>query len=291
MKFYYSGSSIRRSLFTSVLALLTILVITNCSPPVVKTLYNRPTIPDYYIADIKVLDVMEQVPGNAIELGILKITNNDLTKYCNYENVIELAKKEARSAGGNLLKITDHRKPDFKSSCHRIEAKIYRCDNLKSLDTLNKNGPPISSTPDNKNQLNKDSVQKNSKRNVVVIGYQIGGWNLIGLEYEIRFNDYFGFNFGAGYRGFTAGMKIHTNPKKNAPFFLASFKDGGFGLLDTYGVEYGTKWLFNRQRDYGILCQVGIAQIQRIDAEFEKYLFNNRKAPPFMFSFGAGFSW
>ena len=64
----------------------------------------------------------------------------------------------------------------------------------------------------------EDSVPERS-RNVLAFGYQIGGYTLIGVNYEIRVHDYFGIHFGMGYSGYTAGLKIHTNEKKNSPFF------------------------------------------------------------------------
>lgn len=136
----------------------------------------------------------------------------------------------------------------------------------------------------------KQQVFKELNRNVIAIGYQIGGYSLVGIEYEIRFHDYFGVNFGAGASGYTGGIKIHTNPKKNSPFFLASYKDGGFGLINTFGVEFGGRWVLSQKSDFGIIYQVGLAKITKIDSYFEQQLFSG-KAPAVILSLGVGISW
>jgi hypothetical protein len=44
--------------------------------------------------------------------------------------VIEKAKTESRKVGGNALKITQHKTPDFWSSCHRITAEVLKIEGL-----------------------------------------------------------------------------------------------------------------------------------------------------------------
>jgi hypothetical protein len=41
-----------------------------------------------------------------------------------------MAKIEARKVGGNAIKITQHKSPDFLSSCHRISADVLRIDSI-----------------------------------------------------------------------------------------------------------------------------------------------------------------
>jgi hypothetical protein len=128
-------------------------------------------------------------------------------------------------------------------------------------------------------------------RNVTAIGYQIGGWSLIGVEYEFRVHDYIGLNAGAGYSGWTAGLKIHTNDDKSSPFFNFSFKDGGFGLINTIGAEYGGRLVFIQKKDIALHSQVGIARLTYIDEGFEYDLFNGAEAPDWWFTLGIGISW
>jgi len=128
-------------------------------------------------------------------------------------------------------------------------------------------------------------------RNVTTVGYQIGGLTLIGIDYEIRMSDHFGFHLGGGLSGFTGGLKIHTNPDKNSSYFNVCFKDGGFGLINTGAAEFGTKWVFSQSSDLGLVVQFGLAKILSIDPEFEDRIFNGNGAPPVMLSFGIGLSW
>jgi hypothetical protein len=137
----------------------------------------------------------------------------------------------------------------------------------------------------------QDSLSESKGRNVLAVGYQLGGLSLIGVEYEIRFHNYFGINFGAGFRGYTGGMKVHTGPKKNNPFFLVSYKDGGFGLIQTAGVEYGGRWIIFKKKDAGFIFQGGLAKVMNIDPDFAKYLYKGNKAPDILLSIGIGFSW
>jgi hypothetical protein len=132
---------------------------------------------------------------------------------------------------------------------------------------------------------------KETNGNVFAIGYQIGGLTLIGAEYEIRFHDYFGANIGIGYPGFTYGLKIHTRPGKNAPFFNISYKDGGFGLMRTAGVEYGGRLRFSRGAPLAFHYQAGLAKILYIDDNFAKILYKGNPVPPLTLSLGLGLSW
>jgi hypothetical protein len=128
-------------------------------------------------------------------------------------------------------------------------------------------------------------------RSVTTIGYQIGGYSLIGFDHEVRLQDNFGIHFGAGIRGFTYGLMIHTNPKKNSPYFNLSFKDSGFGLLHVAGVEYGGRWVFDKQNGIGLTFQIGMAKILKIDDALKTALFDGEESPTFMSSMGIGLSW
>ena len=143
----------------------------------------------------------------------------------------------------------------------------------------------------NKYAHQRDSIVASSHRNVCAVGYQIGGLTLLGLEYEIRVHDYFGINFGLGFKGYTGGIKIHTFTEKNSPFFLLSYKDCGFGLMNTAGVEYGRRLIVNKKKDSGFIFQIGLAKILDIRSDFERVLFKGKPAPPMTLTLGVGYSW
>ncbi|HET9571281.1 MAG TPA: hypothetical protein VFP20_07745 [Bacteroidales bacterium] len=156
---------------------------------------------------------------------------------------------------------------------------------------------PITVVSNTSNQLSLTPtvVQENEnetvKRNSLAIGYQIGGYSLIGFDYEIRMLDYVGVHFGAGFSGFTYGLMFHTSPKRNSPYFNVSYKDGGFGVLNAAGVEYGGKWVFNKKSGFGLIYQFGIVKILKINQDFADILFSGRETPPFMTSMGIGLCW
>ena len=128
-------------------------------------------------------------------------------------------------------------------------------------------------------------------QNVFALGYQIGGYTLVGVDYEIRVHDYIGFHIGAGLIGGTIGMKIHTNSRRNSSFFNLSLKDGGIGLIEVAAVEYGGKWVFIKKNNFGLHYQFGLARILSITREFEETLFRGGEAPPLILSVGIGVSW
>ena len=88
--------------------------------------------------EITVLDINDVVPDGAQELGTVRIgdTGFTLAKNATYEKVLDLAKAQARAAGGNVLKITEHKYPDFSSSIHRLNATIY---NVNDVSAISKN--------------------------------------------------------------------------------------------------------------------------------------------------------
>jgi hypothetical protein len=136
-----------------------------------------------------------------------------------------------------------------------------------------------------------NEITEDENRNVTTIGYQIGGYSLIGFDYEVRFQNILGIHFGAGFRGYTCGLMIHANSKKNSQYFNISFKDGGFGLLHVAGVEYGGRWVFDKQRGFGLTFQIGVVKILKIDEAIRDELFYGEETPRFMSSMGIGLSW
>lgn len=123
-------------------------------------------------------------------------------------------------------------------------------------------------------------------------GYQIGGHGLVGINYEEFLYDRVGFHFGVGYIGYTAGIKIHTNASKNSPYFNVNIKDGGFGKLNTCGIDFGGRIPLNKKTGFGLHLQICYAIIYHISYEFSNYLsqMEREKSNAFI-TFGAGFSW
>ncbi len=127
----YIMKAIQKSLFFFTILFL----VYSCSPKVTKSLSKSYTPLDYN-QEVKLLELEDEVPTNFELLGEIKIGDTGFTTKCDYNTVIEEAKLEARKVGGNIVKITDHKSPDFNSSCHRIAAKIYKAQEA-DLSKLN----------------------------------------------------------------------------------------------------------------------------------------------------------
>lgn len=80
-------------------------------------------------SSVQELSLNDSVPNEAVWIGSLKVGDNGFSKTGNLDTTLRLAREEAAKVGGNLVKITKHKAPStFGSSCHRIEADIYRID-------------------------------------------------------------------------------------------------------------------------------------------------------------------
>ncbi|HBX51563.1 MAG: hypothetical protein A2275_07505 [Bacteroidetes bacterium RIFOXYA12_FULL_35_11] len=155
---------------------------------------------------------------------------------------------------------------------------------------------------DNETAKSKEKIEKNRKRqdddmiplkqkNIFAVGFLLGGICLVGFEYEIRVHNYIGLNFGAGYPGFTGGIKIHTGSGRDSHFFNLSFKDFYYGLMNAAGIEWGGRWVFRDGKKLGLLYQFGLVYQTGINKDLEKLLYNGKaysKISPF---FGVGLSW
>ncbi|VAX36194.1 hypothetical protein MNBD_UNCLBAC01-382 [hydrothermal vent metagenome] len=134
-------------------------------------------------------------------------------------------------------------------------------------------------------------LEENTSRDVVAIGYQIGGFNLIGIDYEFRATDVIGIHAGIGFKGYTAGVKIHFKPTKDGGFINVNYKDGGFGEIDGWAVEYGSRKGFGGNAGgFGFHYQVGLILITNLSPEYRNVF--GGATPPFpSISLGIGFSW
>ena len=129
-----------------------------------------------------------------------------------------------------------------------------------------------------------------TNRDVKALGYQIGGFNLIGFDYEYRVSDILGVHFGAGLVGYTGGIKVHSNAEKMGPFFNLSWKDAGFGQMNGVGLEYGSHLGLSKKSDFGLMLQLGLFGITHITRQFRQTIFGASR-PALIFSFGLGFAW
>lgn len=110
-----------------------VFILIGCSPKITYsfTSYHTPLAKD---AEVLVLEIDVPMPENAEVLGQIKIGDTGFTtKNGDYAAVLNIARDQARQAGGNVVKITEHKSPDLFSSIHRIKADILRVDDLSVL--------------------------------------------------------------------------------------------------------------------------------------------------------------
>lgn len=107
-----------------------------CSPKVSSNLARTYT-PLGDDVDVAVLEVGVPVPEDAELIGDIKIgdTGFTATKNGTFEDILALAKAQARAAGGNVISLTEHRWPDGSSTIHRIKANILRVADISGLPT------------------------------------------------------------------------------------------------------------------------------------------------------------
>ena len=113
-----------------------LLTLSSCAPKISTSLNKNYAATDHS-AEVRIFELHDPTPDNAEEIGVVKIGDTGFTTNCGWDVVIDKAKMEARKAGGNAIKITDHNPPNFfGSSCHRITAKILRVANLDDLPSI-----------------------------------------------------------------------------------------------------------------------------------------------------------
>jgi hypothetical protein len=112
------------------ICLLAILLLPGCSP---KVIMNGVEVgnSNARIGNSDNIEVLFRENALDIEktpVAEIEIKDNGLSIGCSLDKVLELAKDNAKSVGGNLILITEHLKPDRKSSCHRIKGEIYNVE-------------------------------------------------------------------------------------------------------------------------------------------------------------------
>jgi hypothetical protein len=109
--------------------LISTLFVVSCSPKISSSIVKKYS-PLVSTENVLVIEQNDSVPASSENLGTVRVGDAGLTVSCDYLNVLEAAKLEARKVGGNAIKIVVHQYPDFASSCHRITADILKVSNL-----------------------------------------------------------------------------------------------------------------------------------------------------------------
>lgn len=113
------------------LALAAMCMLASCSPKV-STKVQQKYPPFSFEDEVLVFGTNEDVLVDATEIGNVTIRDTGFSTLCSWHMVIDRGKLEARRAGGNILKIIEHKPPDLSSTCHRIKAKILRVEDINA---------------------------------------------------------------------------------------------------------------------------------------------------------------
>lgn len=110
-----------------------LISLSSCNPKI-STSISRSYPPLDYQQEVVVIGLDQPEPDNAEVLGQVKTGDTGFSTNCSYEVVIDKIKLEARKAGGNAIKVIEHKTPSaMGSSCHRITARILRVENIESF--------------------------------------------------------------------------------------------------------------------------------------------------------------
>jgi len=116
-----------------VLMVYVLISLSSCNPKI-STSISRSYPPLDYQQEVVVIGLDQPEPDNAEVLGQVKTGDTGFSTNCSYEVVIDKIKLEARKAGGNAIKVIEHKTPSaMGSSCHRITARILRVENTESF--------------------------------------------------------------------------------------------------------------------------------------------------------------
>ncbi|MBO4557841.1 MAG: hypothetical protein J5693_04465 [Bacteroidales bacterium] len=119
-----------------VFTLICAFALAACSPKVATSITNSyppfDESKEVYVIGIEQSDLIIE---KAKMLGTIKIGDTGFTsrKAGSWESVIEIAKQQARQAGGNVIRITSHIPPNLDCTTHRITADILRVPDVSNI--------------------------------------------------------------------------------------------------------------------------------------------------------------
>ncbi len=132
-------------IFKVILVLLAIVLI-SCSPKVVShSLNSSHTDRSPLFFEPFAIIERDTIDRSKVQLlGRIEVKDSGFTLNCDYQTVKNLAKQQTLKLGGNSYVITEHKKPNAWSTCHRIKADVFFIDNAEDYEkeiVWNKNRP------------------------------------------------------------------------------------------------------------------------------------------------------
>ncbi len=81
-------------------------------------------------SSVYILNENDTIPKDATHIGKIKVEHGLYWINCDFQIVVELAKKRARKLGGNIAKITRYKPYEFyESSCYKLKADVFKTNN------------------------------------------------------------------------------------------------------------------------------------------------------------------
>jgi len=127
-----------------ILFLISVVILWSCSPKIRNAISNSQFQPLDLKSEVIVLDSTTNLAGSTL-IGTFKIGDSGFTTDCGYNRVVNDAKIQARKFGGNIIQLTELKRPrKWGSTCYRIKGNILRNldekthAKLKSISELNK---------------------------------------------------------------------------------------------------------------------------------------------------------
>lgn len=99
------------------------LFLISCNATISSKITKSYPTTDYEV-EMRLFDLDEIIPYEYEIIGTAKAGDSGFSFNCSYDYVIDKLIAEARKAGGNAIKIVKHSRPDFWSSCHRVQVEI-----------------------------------------------------------------------------------------------------------------------------------------------------------------------
>ena len=106
---------------------LSIALLSSCSPRITTSLFKKEK-PLSKNSIVIVYDKNDTLPVTTVKLGTTKVNDNVSTAEFDYNSVIDIAKLEARKAGGNAIRIIKHQMPNLLNTGHEVYADILKID-------------------------------------------------------------------------------------------------------------------------------------------------------------------
>jgi len=107
-----------------------LLFFSSCSPLIRSKIISTQN-PLNKHATVLVLKPFDTQIIKGIKIGTINSKDNGFSINCGYNEIIKQLKSIAREKGANLIKITKQKKPNYWSTCERVETEIYYVSNIE----------------------------------------------------------------------------------------------------------------------------------------------------------------